>query len=64
MVLEEAKKIGLEDRNLTEEMASAQVRVWERSVNLEHRELAFVAEAQEGGGKGTLGPIYSMLSIK
>lgn len=51
MVLEEAKKIGLEDRNLTEEMASAQVRVWERSVNLEHRELAFVAEAQEEVGK-------------
>lgn len=52
MVLEKRKKIGLEDGNHTEEVASAQVRVWERSARLEHRELAFVAEPQGGGEVG------------
>lgn len=48
IVLKEAKKIGLEDRNHTEEVASAQVHEWERSAHLKQTGLAFVAEVQQG----------------
>ena len=37
MVLKEAKKMGLEGRNHTEEVAGAQGRTWERPVHLEPR---------------------------
>lgn len=49
MVLEEAKKIGWEDLNHTEEVAGAQLCMGERSVRLECRQLTFVAQTQVGG---------------
>lgn len=63
-VLEEEKKVGVEDLIQKEEVAGTQVCSWERSVYLEGWELAFVAKAHVGdylgkghGGRFVKGPL-------
>lgn len=76
MRLRGGEKSGIGGPN-SEEVAGAQLCVWERSEYLEGGELAFVAEAQVGDdlGKGEVGddlgkglvckgPLYCTLSIK